>query len=950
MPTDVNLWQRTLAEFPGDVHSQARERLRVAYHSCRNYSAIIASEIAADQPDYTTHDVTHLDALWEMADIIAGEGYILTPLEAFVLGCAMLIHDLAMTAAAFPSGPVEIIGSERWRDTIYVHLSAELNRQPTTEELDSPAPHIVTAAKRELLRELHAEQAARLPYQEFRDRANDAAYYLIQDPDLRNMYGDIIGRLAASHWWDIGKLAEEFNARLGAPSAMPRDWTVDQLKLACLLRVADASHLDSRRAPGFLRAIRRISDRSRSYWVFQERLNRPGLDGDRLTYTAQQPFEARDSDAWWLCVDALRMVDQQLRGVDALLADYDRPRFAARSVAYVDDLERLSDFIRVRGWYPINASVQVGDVVDLVRKLGGQQLYGDNPRAALRELISNAADAIRARRAVDSPEALRELRLRVQIQLRREGEQAWLCVRDNGIGMSRRVMAGPLLDFGKSFWGSIASRRDFPGLASSGFRPTGTFGIGFFSVFMLGDEVRVTSRQFDTGTSETHVLQFDQGLGGRPLLRPGLREELLPYGGTEVAVKIDHSIVSRIFDSPNMDDEEFTLKDLIAWLCPTIDVNIDVITEQGEVEVAVVADDWMTCPPEELLKRLHTQYSRLDNSIAERLRPVASKDGYILGRAVIPITRENGSYGDSYTDGIVTVGGVRSEEEISRAAGVLIGQTSRAARDSANPVAADEDIAAWASEQASLMSELNITPIQQLEAASIVCALGGNPASLFIAEARQEFLRQSDIEEWASQFDTVYLWQDSAFHNSSMERGNLKDNVLVVDVGYPIIYERLHLQRPDWNVADEDILGWDVVGDRCSKLIFKAWGLSLAECQRQLDEHHEVVRAYEREREYVEDDPDFPFRAEVGITSSGEPFVDNVTILRRCLQLSELSARLAWQGLKRCIGCGVLLASGSVAELAHFEIKATALRAAAPAALAPGVRPNGLALSDHPGF
>src|ERR1044071_10449113 len=89
------LWQLSLALQSGDPEQGGpRERLRVAFLKCRERASMIAGEIAHDLPEFTVHDVTHLDALWEMADLIAGEGISITPTEAFVLGGAFLIHDL----------------------------------------------------------------------------------------------------------------------------------------------------------------------------------------------------------------------------------------------------------------------------------------------------------------------------------------------------------------------------------------------------------------------------------------------------------------------------------------------------------------------------------------------------------------------------------------------------------------------------------------------------------------------------------------------------------------------------------------------------------------------------------------------------------------------------------------------------------------------------------------
>ena len=55
--------------------------------------------------------------------------------------------------------------------------------------------------------------------------------------------------------------------------------------------------------------------------------------------------------------------------------------------------------------------------------------------------------------------------------------------------MSRRVLVDYLLDFGSSFWTSEGVKQEFPGLIGKGMPHTGRYGIGFFSVFMLGDFV-----------------------------------------------------------------------------------------------------------------------------------------------------------------------------------------------------------------------------------------------------------------------------------------------------------------------------------------------------------------------------------------------------------------------------------------------------------------------------
>jgi hypothetical protein len=106
--TDTNLWATTLGKSVEDKtpgERDARERLR-------------AAEIPRDLPDYTVHDISHLDAPWEMAGLIAGSDYPLTASEAFVLGGAFLVHDLGMSLAAYPEGMEALRKEGGWGDTV----------------------------------------------------------------------------------------------------------------------------------------------------------------------------------------------------------------------------------------------------------------------------------------------------------------------------------------------------------------------------------------------------------------------------------------------------------------------------------------------------------------------------------------------------------------------------------------------------------------------------------------------------------------------------------------------------------------------------------------------------------------------------------------------------------------------------------------------------------------
>lgn len=235
----------------------------------------------------------------------------LTPAEAYVLGCAFVLHDAAMGEAAYMDRLPDVVGKTRWQDMLAMAFVNETDRWPTEAELLDPPAKLVEMCTSRAIRETYSEHAARLIDQPWTTSAGNSLY-LLQDLQLRESYGPVIGDLAASHWWDVDSLPAHFRHSRGSLPWQPAEWIIDPLKLACILRLADAAQIDSRRAPTFLFAIRRPEGVSRLHWRFQEHVSRPQLEADRLAYSCWRPFEPPDADAWWLALDYLRDVDLEL--------------------------------------------------------------------------------------------------------------------------------------------------------------------------------------------------------------------------------------------------------------------------------------------------------------------------------------------------------------------------------------------------------------------------------------------------------------------------------------------------------------------------------------------------------------------------------------------------------------------------------------------------------------
>jgi hypothetical protein len=685
------LWRRTLGT--GAENAPQRESLRQAFLSFRARVTHLVNEIGALFPQLTVHDMTHLDALWRVADEIAGPDYPINPAEMFVLGGAFLLHDAAHVLAAYEEGIVGVRKTIEWKDFV-------------AQKLEGKDPEPGSAAERyalfEILRHLHAQQARKLPFMTWKAPGVDEPLYLLEHFELRQHYGDLIGQIAESHHWSPQRVVAEFEHRyLDAPAFMaPASWSVDALKIAFLLRTADAAHIDAARAPWFLFALRRPGTISRQHWRFQAKLSQPKrTDRGELRISSGASFQKEEQSAWWLCHETARMIDRELRAAAALMRDSGRSPFATASVESVSDPVAFSTNVRTEDWEPIRAAPFIGEPAAVIAALGGQAIYGNSPSLALRELLQNAADAIRALRAMGG---LDECEGRIDVELAPDGEGYWLHVTDSGIGMSRYVLTQILLDFGKSLWSSDALRAEIPGLAAKRFGPIGQFGIGFFSVFMLSQKVTVTTRRFRRASpddSDQWVLEFDDGLSGSPTLRRPRVSEELHRAGTRVSLHLSASIANKLLATTPMrywvtqwvengvrrqqEDPVYSVAQIASILCPTIDIEVRVRSLDGTLEPVVIPGDWMRLSDAELLQRLYPR----ERLATLKLLDLHEPSGEVLGRV---------AYAPAGRGAVVSHRGLFSGK-VAGIVGVVLGHNNTVlARQDSRPIASATAWELWA--------------------------------------------------------------------------------------------------------------------------------------------------------------------------------------------------------------------------------------------------------------
>lgn len=120
----------------------------------------------------------------------------------------------------------------------------------------------------------------------------------------------------------------------------------------------------------------------------------------------------------------------------------------------------------------------------------------------LRELISNASDALdKVRFQAITDSSILEDDDRLHIRIEPDSEDGTLLIADNGIGMSREDVIQNLGTIARS--GTQAFMKEMKAAMEKGAEAPeliGQFGVGFYSAFMVADEVQVDTRRYDEKT------------------------------------------------------------------------------------------------------------------------------------------------------------------------------------------------------------------------------------------------------------------------------------------------------------------------------------------------------------------------------------------------------------------------------------------------------------------
>ena len=727
-------------------HSEERSSLKHNLFSARDKVGKIVQSIQYDTPGLTVHDITHLDNLWEIIDLLTPNSDYLNPAEIFVLGISILLHDAGHSLSSYDGGESEIQATDIWRD----HLArAAKSSGLSLESLDfsSPPDEIRRTATFFTLRDLHAAHAENLAGKEW-SLPDGSKEYLIQDSDLRTAYSEIAGKLAHSHHWDIEKI-EELQPSFGAASSLPNTWTVNTLKIASIIRCADAAHLDANRAPAFTYTLVKPKGLSDLHWRFQNKLNKPTVNNGRLEYTSGRSFKPNEHEAWWLAYDSLNMVNNELSRTNDFLSSIGLEQLTASGVRGANTPKILSKYVLTEGWTPIESSIRVSSPSIVAQKLGGAGLYGNSSFVPIRELLQNSVDAVRAFRALHD---LDRDYGKIKVTIIQSETSLDISFQDNGIGMSERVLTGPLIDFGSSFWATDLMHKEFPGLESKSKILIGQFGIGFFSVFMISNDIQVTSKRYDKGDQDINTLSL-KSLNDRPILSKSNRPKLGIGFNTNIQLKCKSDF--------NVDD----LIKLLKTAACTCEVGVEIVHND---DCHTISPYWENIEAETLLSTLyHGNYGAFAQA-SQHLTPIYDNKGEVVGRAALNIS--GGANEVLYSISGIASTRIRNRFDfpphvvkrtkstaIPPMIGVIPGKVENVARDLAVHTLNRSTIKNWLNSQYDYFSKEAIPLEHKAAAAAIMIDYEADSRDLPVAYGDNKLLTYNELVDLISSNGVIYF-------------------------------------------------------------------------------------------------------------------------------------------------------------------------------------------------
>lgn len=264
--------------------------------------------------------------------------------------------------------------------------------------------------------------------------------------------------------------------------------------IALLLRIADYIDFDSQRAPEYLLEHKYLNEISLTEW----KKNAVVCNLEKVNKVSKEIcFDIECGDFYLYCklMDTLELMNKEVNECVAYSKTFADLNYRLQIKG------KIQCNIETKGFYPERFSFFL-DYHKVSNLLMGENLYGDK-RYGFRELLQNCFDACNVMKEyylICDPTSNYE----PQISIIYDYDNNTIIIKDNGTGMSKDIISKYFLTIGNSYY-----RSDEYEKLGYKINPTGTFGIGFLSCFMLSKKVTVYTKYYEDGETSSFSIEKD---------------------------------------------------------------------------------------------------------------------------------------------------------------------------------------------------------------------------------------------------------------------------------------------------------------------------------------------------------------------------------------------------------------------------------------------------------
>lgn len=496
----------------------ACEILFTQWMLAKSYVPKVQSAIIRTFPHYSLHDASHsktlLDCIVRVLGVDAVGG--LGPVDLWLLLAAAYYHDLGMVPSGeeiectLRDGEFRQFVNDCQKDEsnpLYPFASVfEIKddgvyyKDVALSGNNYDGAHFLLA---EFVRRKHAQKAEE-------SLKNDDSIHLAGSPIPERLL-DILGMVCKNHtegFDDVMKLPKS-EVGLGMDDCHPRF-------IACMLRIGDLLDLDNNRfSDVLLKTLPVIPRDSLLHKKKHLSVKHLRIDAERIEVTSKtDSYEVADMMNRWL-----EMISDEFRRQRDIWQEIVPAGFPS----YLPTVGELK--VDLIGYDTIDGKKRPGFEIDTskaIEMLQGSGLYS-SPAQCMRELLQNAVDATylsifleRRRRNAKGLETVEDfmrlcLQKEIKVSIKNTGIEGsnviWhVCIEDNGLGMSKADL-GYLARTGSKNQDKVKLIEQMPDFM----RPSGTFGIGFQSVFLITDKVIIRTRKMNSAEEMTAELYNPSG-------------------------------------------------------------------------------------------------------------------------------------------------------------------------------------------------------------------------------------------------------------------------------------------------------------------------------------------------------------------------------------------------------------------------------------------------------